>query len=454
MKHFILIFVGFAVFNFQNVHGQVNESDSLAMLEFYETLNGDNWTNNTNWLSSTSMTQWYGLQFEDERLYAIDMKDNNCSGMIAESLGNCTELEELFLLENDINEIADLDSLHLMRRINLASNSLRKFPDFISKCKNLERLNLYDNDMEGGVPVELDGLKKMNELSISKNQLSGEMPSLQNLDQLTVIDFSLNGELEGNLQDILYDSLLLNNLNISNSNISGELLPSYFDKELSLRLFADSSKIDGIDQLQDFNISKIWVRHTDLGFVQLMNFLDQNSINQYYYSPQNDIQGPEEMGVSLGMDVTLTCLIDGADDYQWYKDGQFIQGEKSIELVLQEVSTDDEGAYHCIATQSSLPLLTMKQTPTELKIQTTGVSDRDKDFIAIFPNPAENYIQFREANFDTSSYSIFNTSGVLIDKGIINNSMINVADYKSGLYTLLIISGDYKANFQYQFIKL
>lgn len=51
------------------------------LIEFYEQTNGDNWTNNTNWCTSKPISQWYGIQIdEDGHVVSIELPNNNLSG--------------------------------------------------------------------------------------------------------------------------------------------------------------------------------------------------------------------------------------------------------------------------------------------------------------------------------------------------------------------------------------
>ncbi len=58
---------------------------------------------------------------------------------------------------------------------------------------NLRELWLYDNDLSGGIPVELGNLKNLQDLGLAGNQLSGSIPSeFGNLSSLKALDLSGN----------------------------------------------------------------------------------------------------------------------------------------------------------------------------------------------------------------------------------------------------------------------
>ena len=454
MKYFILtLCLLTSTFNFS--YSQVIESDSLAMVDFYNSLDGDNWKINTNWLSSAPMSEWYGLGVQEGRITGISMRNNFCSGYINSSFGNCTELKNIFLEENEITGIADFDSLHQLTRLNLYENKLTEFPAFIVKCKNLERINLFDNLMEGNIPPEINNLTQLNRFYLTQNKLAGEVPPLKALKNLLYFDLSLNDGLEGDLKDILYDTLSLLTLTFSNTNISGEILPTYYNEEsTSLRLFADSSNISGVDKLNNLEFARIWLRHTDLGFDQLLSVQDQNLIDVYYYDPQNLVPGPADMSVVPGSDLTLTCNMEGAEDFQWYKDGQSLADEKSMELNIAEFTAEDAGEYYCTGYHSALPDLLMYQDTTTVSVGSTNTEDENVDQIQVYPNPASDYIRIRNLNHKNATFLIFNNLGKIMEKGVLSNDRINVETLDSGIYTLVINEASKTYGLTLNFIKL
>jgi hypothetical protein len=64
-----------------------------------------------------------------------------------------------------------------------------------------------------------------------------------------------------------------------------------------------------------------------------------------------DIEGPHK--ANEGDDVTLTTVLDPLTDidpssYQWYKDGEALEGETGTELALIGVTVDDSGEYSVV----------------------------------------------------------------------------------------------------------
>jgi hypothetical protein len=65
-------------------------------------------------------------------------------------------------------------------------------------------------------------------------------------------------------------------------------------------------------------------------------------------APPVDIEGPHK--ANEGDDVTLTTVLTDIDpsSYQWYKDGEALEGETGTELALIGVTVDDSGEYSVV----------------------------------------------------------------------------------------------------------
>ena len=94
---------------------------SDELVAFYTALNGPSWKNNSNWLSTRPLGEWYGLEL-------------NSDGRV----------EELVLEENGLNVVLPAE-----------------LGDFVE----LTRLNLSNNSIRGAIPPELGRLAKLRQLS-------------------------------------------------------------------------------------------------------------------------------------------------------------------------------------------------------------------------------------------------------------------------------------------------
>lgn len=121
------------------------EADSLVLVDFYNNLDGENWTNKTNWLTGNADT-WFGVTMDDtKRVSGLSLPSNGLAGSLIESLGNLLGLKTLDLSANELqgDVPATLSGLTLLESVNVSGNELRSFPDL--SVTSLTTLNLSDN---------------------------------------------------------------------------------------------------------------------------------------------------------------------------------------------------------------------------------------------------------------------------------------------------------------------
>ena len=142
------------------------EGDRAALVALYNATDGENWTNNTKWLTDAPLHQWRGVSTDASgRVTDLYLARNGLSGEIPEELGNLTNLD----------------------RLTLGSNQLSgEIPNELGSLTNLRVLGLEGNQLSGQIPVELGSLTNLSGLYLHINQLSGKIPaelgSLTNLE--------------------------------------------------------------------------------------------------------------------------------------------------------------------------------------------------------------------------------------------------------------------------------
>ena len=150
-----------------------DETDRAALVALYNATDGDNWTDNTNWLSDVPLTGWRGVTTNEQgRVERLNLRENQLTGSIPTELGNLTNLESLRLGGNQLSG---------------------PIPESIGNLTNLTRLDLYENQLSGPIPTWLDTLAKLTSLNLRDNQLSGGIPeSIRNLRGLRYLNLRNN----------------------------------------------------------------------------------------------------------------------------------------------------------------------------------------------------------------------------------------------------------------------
>ena len=206
----------------QPVQGQqptAAELDRAALEALYDSTDGANWTNSTNWKIDDDLGTWYGvLVTSDGRVRSLNLINNNLVGTLPDELGNLTSLTALTLNKNQLTgEIPDLSASLVY--VYLDENQLTgEIPD-LSGLTGLTNLYLNQNQLTGEIPASLGGLTNLLQLALWGNQLTGEIPDLSGLTRLELLSLEQN-QLTGEIPDL---SATLAYVYLSDNLLTGEI---------------------------------------------------------------------------------------------------------------------------------------------------------------------------------------------------------------------------------------
>ena len=254
------------------------QTDSLALVDLYKSLDGMGWSHSNNWNSSRPVATWAGVQVSDvagaPRVTALYLGGNKLRGTLPKSIGQLTALRSLQLQYN--RELtgtipAELYQLTHLRSLRLRFTSLTgEVSPAIGKLTELDTLDLsnsrYDLSMwwngdpatakehrpngktltgslpreigqltkaryidlsfqgfTGTLPTEIGALKSAKYLSLYGCHFSGELPaSLGALAQLEYFSAGLN-EFSGSLPASLGALKTLQQLNLAGNQLTGSI---------------------------------------------------------------------------------------------------------------------------------------------------------------------------------------------------------------------------------------
>ena len=165
------------------------DGDRAALVALYNATDGDNWKDNTNWLSDKPLGEWVGVGTNAQgRVDSLNLGDNQLSGPIPSELGKLSSLENLGLMGNQLSG---------------------PIPSELGKLSSLENLGLGSNQLSGPIPETIGNLANLEELYLSNNQLSGPIPlTFQNLTNLDFfgVDYTVCLPYGPNIQEWSADS--------------------------------------------------------------------------------------------------------------------------------------------------------------------------------------------------------------------------------------------------------
>ncbi|MHC1706063.1 MAG: immunoglobulin domain-containing protein [Bacteroidales bacterium] len=141
------------------VNSQVSPTDSLVLVDLFNSTNGPNWFDNTNWLTGP-VSSWYGISLtpDGSRVKTIMLGGNNLSEQLPQSIGDLTELYSLELAVNYLSgqipqQLGALVNLYFL---NLSYNQFSGIiPWGNANLQNLYVIYLHNNDLYGAFPGSL-----------------------------------------------------------------------------------------------------------------------------------------------------------------------------------------------------------------------------------------------------------------------------------------------------------
>ncbi|MEQ8926224.1 MAG: hypothetical protein RLO81_10455, partial [Fulvivirga sp.] len=251
--------------------GTTLESDSLALVELYNTTNGADWSDNTNWLVGNVNT-WFGVGVNGGRVTDLFLSNNNLTGTISASIGALSALENIDFLGNSVGgtlpasfwNISTLNSIQFC-----CGNSISGTIPSTVGLLDLTTLDLGGNNFSGALPIELfnnSNLQFINLWDDGDNgmNLTGSLPStIGNLTSLIALDISGN-QLTGTIPNEVGNMTALETFNLRENQLSGDLpdavwqLPNIrivqvdYNSELSVTLPAN---LTSLTQLEILGIS-------------------------------------------------------------------------------------------------------------------------------------------------------------------------------------------------------
>ena len=223
-----------------------------ALADLYEATAGQQWLDNTGWLTDEPLASWYGVTPHEDgsRLARLELRANRLRGVIPPSMRELFGLEVLDLSENDLvgsideslADLVDLQVLYLqdnlltgvvpawigtltsLRVLSVGNNQLSgPIPASVGELDSLTVLELHGNRLEGALPPSLQDLTSLDSLYLHDNSLTGSLPAWLG-DLTNLVDMSLrDNQLDGEIPETLGNLTRLRNLSLQRNELEGEL---------------------------------------------------------------------------------------------------------------------------------------------------------------------------------------------------------------------------------------
>ena len=207
--------------------GALDCGDRWVLHLFYGDTDGENWNDNTNWLTGAPLDDWYGVSADAQgNVTQLNLVNNDLTGPVPAELGDLESLTKLHLPSNNLTgsipaKLGDLESL---TKLHFGGNDLTgSIPAELGNLDSLTQFHLYNNNLTGSIPAELGNLESLIQFHLASNDLTGSIPAeLGNLDSLDYIHLSGN-DLTGSIPAELGDLENLTILSLYNNNLTGSI---------------------------------------------------------------------------------------------------------------------------------------------------------------------------------------------------------------------------------------
>ena len=312
----------------------------------YDSTGGKNWTNNSNWLTTGNLSDWYGVNATSDNcdISILSLGSNNLVGTLPNLV-----LNNLIVFDVGGNNLAGAVPNFAFPNLIVVNFGYNKFSGALSNfnCPQLKGLLISNNQLSGSIPnFSMPNLKV---LDVSFNKLTGSIPNF-NLKFLTDLIFQSN-QLTGSIPN--YNLRLLKTIDVRDNLLSGDI-PSFSALPSLAVLYVQNNAFIFGDI-----VGKPWLNTTTLA-----------------YNPQANI--PLVLDANAGMLKVFTGAADGDQIFKWYVNG-VLEATNSTST-YKPIST---GAYSCQITHNTLTIPT--DNSKNLILKTGGVAIRISKGGRIFP---------------------------------------------------------------------
>lgn len=206
------------------VNAQTNTADSLALIDLYNSTNGINWKNKTNWLSGP-VSSWFGVRVTGTRVTQLSLINNHLEGTLPSSIGDFTSIKGIYLSNNKIHGSipASLCNLTSLEVLHLSNNLIEGgIPENIGNITSLQELRLENNKITGVIPISIKQIRGLLKLILANNKLSGNIPEDPGGKQILQLELN-NNELTGSIPATLQNIHNLRVVKLNNNQLTGTI---------------------------------------------------------------------------------------------------------------------------------------------------------------------------------------------------------------------------------------
>lgn len=266
---------------------QVPQIEHDALMALYNSTDGANWVDNTNWGSSSPVSTWFGVVVENiggtDHVTELNMEFNNLVGTIPTEIGDLSELNRLVFWSNGLTGT---------------------IPSELGNCLKMKIISLEENNLTGNIPLEFANWNQLEHLWLNNNSLSGDITniylSLPNLLYLGIYDLpQITGDLDisncSNLLRLSGWNTGLSSVDVRNGNNVNMLSCNVTDSPNITCIFVDDKN----------NIPNGFEKDPTATYVETQAECDALSIDEFNTSNSNLYPNPTNKSFFIDSRVSI-----------------------------------------------------------------------------------------------------------------------------------------------------
>lgn len=301
------------------------------------------------------------------KLNQIFLSSNEFTGSLPEDIGNLTNLSTLKADNNKFTAIPEsIGTCNKLGNLGLTNNNIfGPITENLKNCNSLYYLGLSNNPLNMEFPTFIQYLTNLREIYFSSCQLYGTIPDvfgdLESIQRL----YLYNNNLEGQVPESIKVSYILN---LSDNNFSGEL-PLTFNSFVPTYVYMYNNELSGyLPPAWKNRLMGFWGNNYTHGDIE--SLIDNGNIYyQITYDPQNTIYGEvTSRNFIIGQTAIIPFAAPGQyNTYFWQK---FNEGSGNWEaysstvssigdLIIDGATIEDAGKYRCLVRNTILSKLSI-----------------------------------------------------------------------------------------------
>jgi hypothetical protein len=312
-------------------------------------------------------------------------------------------------------EIPNFSALPQLENLYLSDNLLSGDVPSFSDLLNIKTIYLHRNKLDGNISKLKTPL--LQELLLAFNQLEGNVPTMDYLSKLQVVNFSSNN-LAGAVPDL-------------------QNMPNLREVNLSNNQFSKGGVWKGLPSL-----TTVAFQNNKLSFEDLQAH-QSYIVNFENYQVQN-VSGRDELFyVEFEETVVLNTDFDrnfSSNIYTWYRDGNVVSSEVGkSKLSIESVTEADFGKYYCVVTNPSFPQLELHTQEYIVESSAEEISEKE-------PILVNDFLDFTYQNNNEYLFNVIENddlTGIIHwDVALLASSDIGeITEGAPGVYSLKTIPG-------------